>query len=540
MKIALAQINSSLLDFKFNSLKIIELINRANQAQADIILFSESVLFGYPAQDLLEFSELVKEQNKYFNLILKNIPQGIGVIFGLVTKNKKSLGRPYHNSAVFLVKGSKPKFFHKALLPTGDVFDESRFFEKGNMNDNVLRYKGKNILVTICEDIWAWPDKKGHSIYSENPLLKIKKSKKIDLVLNLSASPYYPQKLSKRIELAENTSRLFKAPFLFCNSVGAQDEIIFDGQSFALDKTSKLIHMLTAFEEDFSIVDLAKTIKQISKPKTKITDYVELKKALVLGIRDFCIKTGLSKVHLGLSGGVDSALVTCLAVEALGADKVKAFALPTKFSSEKSLLLAKQLSENLKIDFVEFSIQSWFENIEKDFNSFFDVSQFGLVHENLQARIRGLFLMAYANKENSLLLSTSNKSEATVGYATLYGDMCGGLMPIADLTKNQVYKICEVYNKTKEVIPTEILTRAPSAELRPNQKDSDSLPEYALLDQQVESIIGESSLQKSELSSWTFKQMMKTEFKRWQSPPILKVSKHAFGRGRRWPIAKKI
>lgn len=538
MKIAVAQINPVLGQFEENANLILEKVLQAAKSNTDLVLFPEACLFGYHPFDLLEQSILVKLQLKQLQRIHKLIPPKIAVLIGLFTQNQKAKGRPLHNSAALLIKGEPARFFHKQLLPTGDVFDEMRFIEPGSMKDNHFKFKNKKFLVTICEDIWAWDLKGRRNPYQENPLQKIRG--KFDFVLNMSASPFDPSKLDQRKCLVKATAKHFKAPTIYCNLVGAQDEIIFDGSSFGFDQNGHLLFQARSFEEDFVELDFGGSkVKQ--KLKDKSTHEVEyLRKALVLGVRDFSRKTGLRRIHLGLSGGIDSAVVACLAIEAIGPENVTCIGLPTQFNAPESLQYAKTLSRNLNCEWIEFPIENIFSSIKNEIDLKFRIEIFGLVHENMQARIRGMILMAYANYRNSLLLTTSNKSEYAAGYSTLYGDMCGGLAPLGDLTKRQVYQLANHYNKNKEFIPAEIITRPPSAELRPNQKDQDSLPEYDLLDTAVVNLIQNSRAAKSETEQWLFSKLLTTEFKRWQAPPILKVSAHAFGRGRRWPVSHQI
>lgn len=532
MKIALCQINPTLGAFSKNREKIIQFLERAKEKGCSLALFPECALFGYHPFDMLERSSLVEQQEKELVQILKDMPAGIAAVVGVLKKRVSRKGRPYFNSAVLLEKKKKPQFFYKELLPTGDVFDEARFIENGSMEDNFFKINGKQIFLTICEDIWAW-EERGSSRYKENPITKIK-GKKVDLVVNLSASPFYPNKNKDRYQLVKKTAQYFKAPMIYLNMVGAQDEIIFDGDSFALDAKGKELIRCHSFEQDFQILDLDKKVK----PKKKnLLPSEALRKALVLGVRDFCEKSGLKHVHLGLSGGVDSALVACLAVEALGEKNVTGISIPGPFTSELSLKLAQKLAQNLKIEFFETPITESYEQIQKNLEKSFKINKFSVVNENLQARLRGLTLMAFSNHRNSLLLVTSNKSELACGYATLYGDLCGGLAPIGDLLKKQIYELCDLYNEKSELIPQEILTRAPTAELRANQKDEDSLPPYSKLDQSVKNIVENCDETKSPTDEWVLQALMKSEFKRWQAPPILKVSKHSFGRGRRWPIA---
>lgn len=537
MRIALAQLNSVLGDFNFNKNKIIESIQSLAAKKAEIIIFPEGSLFGYHPFDLLERDVLVDQQIKALKEITKTIPKNVHVLIGGFEKNKSKHGRPYYNTAFLCTKNKIVKSFHKELLPTGDVFDEARFIEKGQIKDNYFKLNGKIFLLTICEDIWAWDDSKTKSTYTENPIKKLPR-KKIDLVINMSASPFHKGKLKQRLTMASKTARHLKAPLVYVNMVGAQDEIIYDGQSFVLNKKGSLIQKMVSFEEDENIFDL-KTQESWNRSAASESEVEQLRKALVLGIKDFTQKIGIQKVHLGLSGGIDSALVAVLAVDALGPNNVRLFALPTQFNLNESFQSATQLAKNIGIDLKDISIESTFQHIKKIIDHEFKIKEFSLTHENLQSRIRGVFLMAYSNFANSLLLTTGNKSEYATGYSTLYGDMCGGLAVIGDLTKSEVYALCKLYNRESEVIPSFIITRPPSAELRPNQKDQDSLPDYDLLDQSVVNIIEKRKPAKTKTDHWLLTQLMKTEFKRWQSAPILKISEHSFGRGRRYPLAHK-
>lgn len=536
MRIALAQINSSLADFEYNSAVIIQNIKTLAEKKAELIIFPEASLFGYHPFDLLERKDLINQQQKELKKILKSIPQGVHVIIGGFDKNKNKKGRPYFNCAFLCKKNKIVKIFKKQLLPTGDVFDEARFIEQGDVRQNYFTLGKKKFFLTICEDMWAWPNKDG-SEYAENPLLSVPK-KKVDLVINISASPYFPGKFKKRQFMAAQTAKYFKAPLLYVNLVGGQDEIVYDGQSFFITSNNKILFKAQSFAEDSNVIDLNSF--ETWSPGFKSESYAEeLRKALVLGLKDYGRKIGVSKVHLGLSGGIDSALVAALAVDAFGSANVKLFALPTEFNAELGMTYARQLALNLGAELKTVSIQSTFEFIRDILDTEFSVNEFTLMHENLQSRIRGLFLMAYSNLTGSLLLTTGNKSEYATGYATLYGDMCGGLAPIGDLTKKQIVELCQHYNSEIEIIPDFIISRPPSAELRPNQKDQDSLPAYELLDKAVQNIVEKKKAVKSETEKWLYPQLMKTEFKRWQAPPILKMSEHSFGRGRRYPIAHK-
>ncbi len=537
MRIATAQINTHTANFEQNYQKILDYAQKAKDRHCDLVVFPELTLFGYWPSDLLERKDLVKKQLTYINKIKKNIPSGIGVLFGAVTLNAKKSGKYYYNSAIFLEKGKRERVFTKELLPNYDVFEEVRHFEKGAIANGLLKFKGKKLLVTICEDIWGWPESWTGTSYPENPLEKLKKLKP-DFIVNLSSSPFSEGKAQRRKKVVSKTATFFKASTIYVNQVGAQDEIIFDGGSLAVDKKGKILSNSVYFQEDINVIDFNKNeggIRPVLKNETQ-----KLKEALVLGIRDYCEKNGFKKIHFGLSGGIDSALVACLACEALGSNRVTAIALPGPYSSQKSFDLALQLAQNLNCQFLNVDINGMYRSAAEEFEISLGVKDFGFVHENLQSRLRGLTLMAYANQTNSLLLTTGNKSEYAMGYATIYGDMCGGLAPLGDLLKRQVYELSEYYNSQTEIIPNDIITRPPTAELRENQKDEDSLPPYPVLDKLVEKFIVKCDPPKNKFERDIFERMMGAEFKRWQAAPILRVSDHAFGTGRRYPITWKI
>lgn len=517
MRTALAQINSTLADFSENRKRILRAVHEAADQGVDLVVFPECAMFGYNPADLLEREALIDEQLKELKNLHKELPAKIGILVGAVTRNSSKKGRPYFNSVAFLQKGKKPQFFHKELHPVGDIFDDGRYFEKGNIAKNILKFMGKKILVLICEDMWAWPDSKGRSNYRENPVAKLK-GQKFDLIVNLSASPFWKEKPRARLKVAAETVKCLKAPLIYVNTVGALDEVIYDGGSFVLDAKAKLTARAKYFSEDLLIAH------EIS-PELDETEMIH--QALVTGIRDYCAKNGLQKIHLGLSGGIDSAVVACLAVEALGGENVSGYALPGPYSSPESERLAKELAKNLGIHFESLSIQKTYDALVTELK----VQGLSLVNENLQARVRGTILMAISNRDASLLLSTSNKSEYATGYSTLYGDMCGGLAPLGDLTKKEVYDLAR-----RMPISQAIVDRAPTAELRPNQKDQDSLPPYDLLDAAVENIVTKAKVAKTETEKWLLKIYYRNEFKRWQAPPILKVAERSFGHGRRYPL----
>lgn len=538
MKIALAQVNSTLGAFQDNADKIIEYWQKAADLGADIVVFPEASLFGYHPVDLLERPNVVDEQEKELKRLAKVFKKkGPAVLLGAIVKNPAKNGKPFLNAAVFFHGSSRPKVFAKELLPTYDVFDEARHIQPGRLKDNVFRFKGQRILVTICEDIWGWSkDLRGRPIYARNPIADLK-PRSVDLILNLSASPFTENKLHLRQGVVSKTARHLGAPMVYVNLVGAQDELIFDGGSYVVSKTGRIQGQCQRFVEDLMVYDL-----ETGKAPIRVLDTEPIRmqrQAIRLGLRDFVQKVGLNRVHLGLSGGIDSAVVACLAVEALGKDAVTAIALPGPYSTPASLRLAQQLSRTLGVELKELSIDSTYAIALEKLQKSFGLQEFGLPHENLQARLRGLFLMAFSNIENSLLLNTSNKSEFAMGYTTLYGDLCGALSPIGDLLKSEVFAMAEEINKESEVIPAEIITRPPSAELRPDQRDDQSLPPYEELDPAVTRLVENFSPPKSALDKRVLLAMMKSEFKRWQAPPVLKLSDHAFGRGRRFPIAHR-
>ncbi|OFZ19858.1 MAG: NAD(+) synthase [Bdellovibrionales bacterium RBG_16_40_8] len=538
MRIALAQIDSHLGHFKGNCSKIIEYAKRAKALNSDVVVFPEASLFGYHPMDLLERESVVRAQLKYINEIHKKIPSGILVIFGAFTKNLSNKGKPYFNSAIALERSKKSWVCHKTLLPTYDVFDDARHIEPGDVSKNILSYKGKKILVTICEDIWAWADngRKKETQYVKNPLKKIKR-RSVDLVLNLSASPFFQNKMKHRKFVVSSTAKYFSAPMVYVNMVGGQDELIFDGSSFAIDKNGKIIAQNASFAEDLNIVDFFNQQKYKKKRNPPLLKVEKIRQALVLGIRDFVLKAAQESVHLGLSGGIDSAIVACLAVDALGVERVKAYAMPGPFSTDISLALAQELSQNLGVQCSEIPITGLYKQVIELVEKKIGVTHFGVMHENIQARLRSLILMAISNRNKSMLLNTSNKSELAAGYSTLYGDLAGGLAPIGDLLKRDIQALAKHYNKDRILIPEQIILRAPSAELRTNQKDQDTLPPYDDLDDSVVRLVEHMATPRTDVDKYLLKALMASEFKRWQAPPILKVSEHSFGQGRRMPIA---
>ncbi|CAN5607607.1 NAD+ synthase [soil metagenome] len=542
MRIALAQMNSTLGDFAGNRTKILSFARQAVEAGAELIVFPELALFGYLPNDLLERPSVVEDQLGELKLLEKEVPRGISLLVGCITKlaaadaRKNTLEdsfakKTFQNSAALIERGKPTRYFHKERLPSYDVFDEARHLVPGSLAKGLVKIRGVKIQVSICEDMWGWGD-------PANPMKKIARTS-ADVVINMSASPFTKQKSKARLEVIRETAAHFRAPVLYVNMVGGQDEILFDGRSLVVDKKGEVVLQLPSFVEKLEVIDLPAAKTVVKSRVEKVSDIELLRQALVIGIRDFAFKTGLARCHFGLSGGIDSAVIACLAVEALGADAVTAVTLPGPFNEAKSRTLAETLAKNLSIRCLNMNVEGPYQALLKSFETGAGAKQFGIVNENLQARVRGVLLMAISNRESSLLISTGNKSEYATGYTTLYGDQCGGLAPIGDLLKREVYALAAHYNLAKELIPNEIISRAPSAELRPNQKDQDSLPPYDELDDAVVRVIERRLPARTAIEKFVLSASLKSEFKRWQAPPILKVSAHAFGRGRRLPIAHR-
>jgi NAD+ synthase (glutamine-hydrolysing) len=537
MRIALAQINPTLGDFKSNAEKIIEFIQRAASKRADLVVFSELSLFGYAPNDALERPDLVPQQEVYIKKIAAAIPKGITVIYGAIISNPKPLkvpGKPYQNVAVVAESKKPSKFFAKQCLPSYDIFDEARFFEPGTETGVVKIPKIGRVAISVCEDMWSNTTEIRRKIY-RNVFSKIKN---VDLIVNISSSPFSRDKMKWRLDEAREHVKKIKAPFVYVNQVGGQDELIYDGRSFILDQKGKIIVQAAPCDEDLVIIDLK---NHLSEYRPQDEDPAEtLRKVLVLGLRDFVRKTNQKAVHLGLSGGIDSAVVASLAVDAFGPGKVTGFLLPGPYSSEGSITDSEALAKNLGIKTHKIDINRLYNATVLATGDFPNETGSNLMEQNIQARVRANIMMAFSNRTQSMLLCTSNKSELASGYSTLYGDLTGGLLPIGDLTKNQVYALAKLYNQGREIIPQSIIDKAPSAELAPNQKDQDTLPPYDLLDKAVVNIVEEQKVAKTETEKWLLQALAKSEFKRWQSPPILRVSAHGFGRGRRMPISLKL
>ena len=557
MKIALAQQNYHIGNIEGNTKKIIEAINHAKLNGADLIVFSEQSVSGYQARDFLEFSDYI---NKCYAAIdeIKHHADTIAVLVGSPARNPRKDGKDLFNAAFFLYDKQVKAEIHKALLPNYDVFDEYRYFEPA-YDFNVVEFKGKKLAITICEDIWNLGDNPLYRICPMDILMK----QNPDVMINLSASPFdYTHDEDRKATIKANVLK-YKLPMFYCNAIGSQTEIVFDGASLVFDKDGNLCHQMPMFEEAIDIIELNDdgTINgKILEPASRVPDKEltplffeknlnihQVHDAIVLGIRDYFSKMGFTKAIIGSSGGIDSAVTIALACTALGKENVRAILMPSQFSTSHSVGDAERLSKNIGNPYDIIPIKNIFESFLTELKPVYKDLPFGLAEENIQARVRGNLLMAIANKFGYILLNTSNKSELATGYGTLYGDMAGGLGVLGDCYKMQVYELAKYINRNGEIIPNNIITKAPSAELRPNQKDSDSLPEYEILDkilyQYIEMRQGPNEIKalgfEPALVDRILKLVNTNEYKRNQFCPIIRISPKAFGVGRRVPIVGK-
>ena len=547
MKIALAQINTHIGNFDANVAIILQHIDRAKRDGADLVVFPELCVCGYPPLDFLEFDDFIVRCENAIQQIAESCV-GIAAIVGCPSRNPFVEGKNLFNSAFFLENGGVKQIVHKTLLPNYDVFDENRYFEP-NTVFRFIEFQGKRIALTICEDLWDIEEDK---MYSQWPMEELQ-VQSIDVIINIAASPFsYKHAESRKRVLHQNAAK-YKLPIFYVNHVGAQTELVFDGGSMVLNRDGNVVCELDYFQEDFRVFELdwVNTAKSVpfsaegfSAPDTETE---RIYHALILGIRDYFRKMGFKKAILGLSGGIDSALVYTLAVHALGKENVLGVLMPSPYSSDHSISDSLELAKRLGAATETLPIEPVFSQFTASLSDQFIGLPENITEENLQARIRGVLLMAMSNKFGYILLNTSNKSEMAVGYGTLYGDMCGGLAVIGDVYKTQVYSLCQFINRNEEIIPENILNKAPSAELRPNQKDSDSLPEYDVLDKLLHAYIEEKN-GPAELIARGFEKPLvdrvlrlvnTNEYKRFQTPPILRVSPKAFGMGRRMPIVAK-
>lgn len=534
MKIALVPLNPTIGDISGNTEKILFFIDKAIQKKCELIIFPELAILGYPPKDYL-FYPLLREQHSNSLIKFKRKSKKISIIVGGISVNK-SQGRPLKNTA-YIFQNGQQYLYSKQLLPNYDVFDECRYFEPGN---EILKLKisGKNFGITICEDTW-YQEEKLKTRYHHNPLAEYA-NLPIDYLINISASPFEVDKPKRRHKQLSSLSKQLGCYIIYVNQSGANDDLIFDGTAFVYDSNGSLIYQSPDFEENFFVYDTSEEQKRITPNRDELSSIQE---ALILGIRDYVRKSGFKKVLLGLSGGIDSALVAVLAQEAVGSDNILGVMMPSRHSSSGSLVDAEKLAKNLNIKTQKIEIEAIHSVYESIFNKTFEPNgPNDLTNQNIQARIRGNLLMAISNNENRLLLNTTNKSEMAMGYGTLYGDMCGAIAVISDLTKTYVYKLCQHINREEEIIPQNIIDKEPSAELRPNQKDTDSLPPYDILDPILDKMIegreltgGPSNTPKKLVQS-----IMRNEYKRFQAPIGLKVMGKAFGSGRRMPIVGKI
>jgi NAD+ synthase (glutamine-hydrolysing) len=557
MKIAIAQINPTIGDLPGNAAKIIFAAQQAAAAGARLLLTPELSLCGYPPRDLLLNPSFVEAMGITLQQLVKDLPPNLAVLVGTVEENllaENNGDKPLFNSMALLDNGIK-QVFHKRLLPTYDVFDERRYFEPG-LQANYFTLDDIDIGVTICEDLWNDEDFWGKRSYTINPIADLA-ILGVDFIVNLSASPYSVNKQQFRETMLRHSAIRFKQPIIYANQVGGNDDLIFDGRSFALNRQGELICRARGFESDLVIVEFDEVQRDLLQ-STVVPEYEsedeEIWHALVLGVRDYAQKCRFSQVVLGLSGGIDSSLVAAIATAALGKENVFGVLMPSPYSSEHSITDALALGESLGIKTTTLPIGQLMQGYDNTLADLFAGTQFGLAEENIQSRIRGNLLMAIANKFGYLLLSTGNKSEMAVGYCTLYGDMNGGLAVIADVPKTRVYSIChwlnhhfctDAINRVSTLIPENVLTKAPSAELKPGQVDQDSLPPYEILDDILQRLIHnhQSAAQivdaghDPQIVDRVIQMVARAEFKRRQAPPGLKITDRAFGTGWRMPIA---
>lgn len=542
MKITLAQLNYHIGDFEGNLAKMLTAVSKAKEEKSDIIVFGELAVCGYPPRDFLEFEDFINRCQHSIDELCK-VAHDIAIAVGSPTKNPVVEGKDLFNSAYFLVEGKVQHISHKALLPTYDIFDEYRYFEPAK-SFNIVEYKGKRIALTVCEDIW--------NIGNENPMYTICPMDEMmpqhpDFIINLSASPFSYKQANERLNVIRANVNRYKIPMFYVNHVGAQTELIFDGGSVVMSPNGQTYEEMSYFKEEIKTFELNAVLTNNNSAERHKDKMTLIHDALVTGVKDYFAKLGFRKAILGLSGGIDSAVTLVIAVRALGAENVRVVLMPSQFSSDHSIKDARDLAENLNVAYDIVPIQPIFDTYMNSLKDQFEGLPFNLAEENLQARSRGMVLMAMSNKFGHIVLNTSNKSEAAVGYGTLYGDMCGGLSVIGDLYKTEVFQLARFMNKDEEVIPENTIIKPPSAELRPDQKDSDSLPEYDVLDeilfQYIENRKGPNAITNmgfdKKLVDRALRLVNINEFKRFQTAPTLRISPKSFGMGRRLPIVAK-
>lgn len=543
MKIALAQLNYHIGNFELNTQKNISYLQQAKAEGADLVVFSELSICGYSPQDLLDYDSFMEACEHALSTIAEHC-DSIACIIGMPIKNEVLDGKDFYNVAHFIENKKIKATVKKSLLPTYDVFDEYRYFEPGE-TFKCIEFKGKKIALTICEDLWNIND---NPMYVSCPMDTLIKESP-DLMINIAASPFSYCHDEERKSILSDNCKKYNLPLFYVNAVGAQTEIIFDGGSLVFNKQGEIMAELPYFIEALGVFDVEELKISAKFPPQIITesDISQIHKALIIGIQDYFSKSGFKKAVLGLSGGIDSAIVCALAAEALGPEHVHAILMPSKYSSDHSIKDALDLVQNLGCLHQIIPIEKASEAFEISLADSFRGLAPNLTEENIQARCRGIILMALSNKFGYILLNTSNKSEVSVGYGTLYGDMCGAMGVIGDVYKTQVFELAKYINRNREIIPINTIVKPPSAELRPDQKDSDSLPEYDLLDKLLMAHI-EHKMDRKQLIEMGFDKDLVTrilklvntaEFKRFQAPPILRVSPKAYGMGRRVPIVSK-
>ncbi len=542
MHITLAQLNYHIGNFDVNYQKMADAVAVAKSEGSDLIIFGELATTGYPPRDFLEFPDFIARSNEVLDK-LKALSTDIGIIVGAPSVNPKVEGKDLFNSAYFFYQKETQRVHHKALLPTYDIFDEYRYFEP-NYDFGLVEFKGKKIALTVCEDIW--------NIGNENPLYPVCPLDEMlpmgpDFIINVSASPFTVMHAEERKQIVKDNVNRYKVPMFYVNHVGAQTEILFDGGSIVAGANGNIYKELPYFEEAIETIDLDDVMSSNQDNAQTDDNLREMHDAIVMGVRDYFGKLGFKTAVLGLSGGIDSAVTAALAARALGGENVRGILMPSQYSSDHSVADAEQLAKNLGMPYDIIPIKPMYDAFETALAPAFEGTEFNVTEENIQARIRGLLNMAISNKFGNILLNTSNKSEMAVGYGTLYGDLCGGLSVIGDVYKTDVFRLARYINKDGEVIPNNSITKPPSAELRPNQKDSDSLPDYDILDEilfeYIENRKGPSEIIEMGHDEALVKRILRlvniNEFKRYQTAPTLRVSRKSFGMGRRMPIVAK-
>jgi NAD+ synthase (glutamine-hydrolysing) len=542
MKIALAQFNPTVGDFDGNSARILEIAREAKSRGADLAVFSELCVCGYPPQDLLERPAFIERNHTQLSKLAKCIP--MPSIVGYVGKAQDNTGKPVANTAALIADGRIIFEQRKMLLPTYDVFDESRYFQPAH-SQSIIPLGAEQLGITICEDSWNDKNFWAQRLYERDPVAELV-GQGSSVLLNISASPYTIDKRGFRLDMLRALARQHHVPVVYVNQVGGNDSLVFDGSSVAIAPDGTIVARAHSFQDDLVLFDTETLAGDI---RHETSDELEAAyKALVCGTRDYVRKCGFSKVVVGLSGGVDSALVVAVAVDAVGAENVLGVGMPGPYSSEGSLRDARKIAENLGVEFIVLPITGVFDEYLQVLSPAFDGRPVDATEENIQARIRGNLLMALSNKFGSLVLSTGNKSEIAVGYCTLYGDMAGGLAVISDVPKTMVYELAKLRNREREVIPVETLTKPPSAELRPNQRDSDSLPRYDVLDRILKAYVEDIKDPEEIASHFGYsielvrsitRRVDQNEYKRNQAAPGLKITSKAFSVGRRFPLANR-